>query len=414
MIKKMVTLLGIAFPLMVQAQALTIEDCRQMAHDNYPAIRQYKLIEQLRDYTVENAAKGWLPQIGISAGAYAFTDILSANEQMKAMGIDMKNYMVNGAVSVKQNIYDGGQISAGKQTAKAQAEVEKHRLEVSMYEVNDRVEQLFFGVLMADEQLKQNELLQSDLGASEKTLRSMVTNGTATQSDHDAIRVEQIKALQQQDALKETRAAYLRMLSIFIGKTLDGNIVLNKPSEKKIGLTENNRPELAFYSSSERRIEADRKQLNSRLKPTIGLFGTGAWHTQVSDMINQGILFGGISVSWNLGALYTRKNDLRKLEVQREQNNSQRDVFLFNNRLQNEDTNGTIRALRQQIERDEEIVELRESIRSAGEKKVMQGTESANELVRDINAVSMARQAQALHEIQLLKALYHLRYLNNN
>ena len=42
-------------PMLAQAQSLTLEECKQMAHDNYPAVKQYDLIELSRDYTLENA-----------------------------------------------------------------------------------------------------------------------------------------------------------------------------------------------------------------------------------------------------------------------------------------------------------------------------------------------------------------------
>lgn len=122
---------------------------------------------------------------------------------------------------------------------------------------------------------------------------------------------------------------------------------------------------------------------------------------------------GGVSVSWNIGALYTHKNDLRKIEVQKAINESERQIFLFQNRLQNEENIGAIESLRKQIAQDEEIVKLRESIRNKSDKKVQLGTESVNELIRDIHAVSMARAQKAQHEIELLKEIYNQKYINN-
>lgn len=127
----------------------------------------------LRDYTVDNAAKGWLPKVSVQAGAYAFTDIVNANEQTQQMGFDMKNYLASGMVSIKQSIYNGGQIAAGKEVAKAQAEVQKRQLDVTMHDINERVEQLFFGVLTLDEQLHQNSILQKDLAVNSKPMPSL-------------------------------------------------------------------------------------------------------------------------------------------------------------------------------------------------------------------------------------------------
>ena len=407
-------LLAMVLSASLSTQAITLKESLQMAHDNYPAIRQYQLIEQTRDFTLENASKGWLPQVSTSAGAYAFTDPIKSNEQIARMGIDFKNYMANASVTIRQNLYDGGEIAAQKEVASAQSEVQKHQLHVSMYGINERVQQIYFSILLLDEQIVLNELHQKDLSTSEKNIRSLIKGGIANQSDLDAILVECLKLKQQKDAIVVSRQAYLQMLGVFIGKELMVSEKLEKPSMESnvlrtpegatsassLFLAKNwgiNRPELQYYDSQNLLIDARRKQLDTRLRPTLSLFGMGMLHSKVSDMINYGMLAGGISLSWNIGALYTRKNDIRKLEVQRQMNDIQRKVFLFNNRLQNEQVYGVIASLRKQIAQDTEIISLRESIRSKSDRKVQLGTESVNELVRDINAVNLAKTQKAVH-----------------
>ena len=426
-------LLAMVLSASLSTQAITLKESLQMAHDNYPAIRQYQLIEQTRDFTLENASKGWLPQVSASAGAYAFTDPIKSNEQIARMGIDFKNYMANASVTIRQNLYDGGEIAAQKEVTSAQSEVQKHQLHVSMYGINERVQQIYFSILLQDEQIVLNELHQKDLSTSEKNIRSLIKGGIANQSDLDAILVECLKLKQQKDAIAVSRQAYLQMLGVFIGKELMVSEKLEKPSmesnvlrtpegttsdsSSSLFLAKNwgiNRPELQYYDSQNLLIDARRKQLDTRLRPTLSLFGMGMLHSKVSDMINYGMLAGGISLSWNIGALYTRKNDIRKLEVQRQMNDIQREVFLFNNRLQNEQEYGIIASLRKQIAQDTEIISLRESIRSKSDRKVQLGTESVNELVRDINAVNLAKTQKAMHEIQLLQEIYKLKYINND
>lgn len=414
--KAILLMLSATLPLCGMAQALTLSECRRLAHDNYPAIKQYGMIESLRDYTASNAAKAWLPQIGVSGSAYGFTDIIDANSQMKAMGVDTKNYVASGVVTIKQNVYDGGQIAASKQVAKAQAEVQKRQLDVTMHDIDERVEQLFFGILTLDEQLLQNNVLQKDLGVSRNTVESLMKSGLANQSDLDAVTVEFVKAQQQSEAFAASRKAYTRALAVLTGKQLDENTTLAKPD----GLTPPardtwsvRRPENAYYDAQNTLLDTQRNLLDTRLRPTIGLVGLGAIHTKMSDMVHNGMLLGGVSLSWNIGTLYTRKNDLRKLDVMRQQNENARETFLFNNRLQNEEADGSIQALRKQLDKDGEIVSLRERIKATNEKRVAHGTETVNELLRSINAVSMARQQQSLHEIQLLQSICRANTINN-
>lgn len=399
--------------LPVAVHALSLNEARSMARDNYPAIRQYRMIEQSRDFTLDNVMKGWLPQVSISAGAYGFTDILKSDKKMEQAGMDMNNFMANASVMIKQSLYDGGQIAARKKVVWAESQVQKQQLDVSMYAINEQVDQLFFSILLLDEQLEQNALLQKDLATSEQTIRSMMTGGIANQTDLDAILVERLKAEQQNESLLASRQSYLRMLGVFVGKDLAAAAeTLEKPAQGYVRANVN-RPELKYYASQNLLLDAQRKQLNTQLRPTVGIFGMGMVHSKMSDMLNNGMMVAGVSVSWNIGALYTRKNDIRKIEVQRQINDSQREVFLFNNRLQNEEANGAIASLKRQIEKDEEIVRLRENIRGKSDRKVELGTKSVNELVSDINAVSLARAQKAMHEIQLLKEIYRQKNINN-
>ena len=400
------------------AQTLTLDACRQMAHDNCPAIRQYGIIEQTRDYTLDNASKGWLPGISVSAGAYAFTDILKQTSVTAQMGVDMKNYVGNASVTISQSLYDGGRIAAQRRVVSAQGDVQSRQLDVTMYAVNERVEQIYFGILLLDEQIRQNGLLHDDLQTSEQTVRSMMSGGVANQSDLDAILVEKVRTEQQRENLVASRTAYVRMLGVLIGKALDEGTAIERPSGATVPLQQAawglHRPEMSLYASQDMLLDAQRKQLDTRLRHTLSLFGMGMVHSRVTDMVHDGMIAGGVSLSWNIGALYTRRNDIRKIELQRQLNDSRRSVFLFNNRLQNEEAVGAIASLRRQIAKDDEIVALRESIRGKSDRKVQLGTESVNELVRDINAVSMARAQKAQHEILLLREVYRQRTLNGD
>ncbi len=395
------------------ASALTLDECRTLARENYPAIQQYDLLEQTKEYDLSNASKAWLPKISVQAGAYGFTDILDSGSRISQMGVNVKNYVVSGDITIQQTVYDGGQIVASKRIVTAKAEADARQTDVTLYNVQSRAEEMYFSILLIDEQLKQNDILQDDLKVGLKTVEEMMHGGIANQSDVDAIKVELLNATQQRDALCASRLAYLKMLSTFIAKDIDENTTFERPAMVSVNSTDATlRPEMALFSSQDNLLEAQRKKLNSALLPTISVIGMGMIHTKVSDVVNKGLLLGGVSVSWNIGALYTRKNDIQKLNILRQQNDVQRQTFLFQNRLQQEETDGSILALRKLLESDDEIVHLRENIRSKADKKVEAGTESVNDLVRDINAVSRARAQRATHEIQLLKAIYGKKTLN--
>lgn len=394
-------------PLALRAQ-LTLDSCRQKAHDNYPMIKQYALINRSRDYTIGNIGKAWLPQVNAMGGAAAYTDMLDIPAQARMLTGETKNWTAGAMISLQQQIYDGGQTAAQKNTARAETEVSRRNVDVSMYAVNDRIEQLFFGILLIDEQLKQNRLLQNDLGINERQVADMMKGGLANATDIDAVKVEEVKCRQSEASLTVTRQAYLRMLGYFIGEQLNETTTLVAPNEtattKIDAIT---RPELQWYAARQSLLGKQRKQLDTQLMPTVKAFGAAIAHTSLADMMHNTFAAAGVTVSWNIGALYTRKNDLYKLQVEADRIDAEQQTFLFNNHLQTEETQGQITALKKQLDLDRETVRLREDIYSKSMKKVKLGTETVNEMLRDAIAVSQARQQQSLHNIQLQQAINH-------
>lgn len=394
-------------PLALRAQ-LTLDSCRQKAHDNYPMIKQYALLNHSRDYTIGNIGKAWLPQVNAMAGAAAYTDMLDIPAQARMLTGETKNWTAGAMISLQQQIYDGGQTAAQKNTARAETEVSRRNVDVSMYAVNDRIEQLFFGILLIDEQLKQNRLLQNDLGINERQVADMMKGGLANATDIDAVKVEEVKCRQSEASLTAMRQAYLRMLGYFIGEQLNETTTLVAPNEtattKIDAIT---RPELQWYAARQSLLGEQRKQLDTRLMPTVKAFGAAIAHTSLADMMHNTFAAAGVTVSWNIGALYTRKNDLYKLQVEEDRIDAEQQTFLFNNHLQTEETQGQITALKKQLDLDRETVRLREDIYSKSMKKVKLGTETVNEMLRDAIAVSQTRQQQSLHNIQLQQAINH-------
>ncbi len=408
--------------LSAQAQ-LTLEQCYELARQNYPAIKQYALVEQSRDFTLQNAAKGWLPQVSVNGRASYQSKVTQLPIDVSQFGIDYKGLskdQYDAHVMVNQPIYDGGVITANKNILKAQADVQTAQLDVTMYSIRERVNQLFFSVLLIDEQLAQNQLLQDDLKLGLNTVSAMMKGGIANQTDVDNVKVEQIKARQQEHSLRTARHTYLTMLGSFINLSLDAYTQLEKPADpgfKSQSSDPNNRPELAMYDSQNRLLDARLKALDASLMPKVGAFLQGGVGNPGLNMLKNGwdpYYRIGATISWNIGSFYTRKNDQQLIAIERQQITANRETFLFNNRLQQQQTNGQIENLRQQVNEDEEIIQLREGIRNKSEKRVQNGIETVNEMLRDINAVGEARQQKAIHEVQLLQEIYKLKTINNN
>lgn len=421
--KKLFVIMAL-LPVMAGAQSL--EECQQAAERNYPLIRQYGLIAQTTELTVSNIRKGWLPQVSASAQATLQSDVVSWPEQMQSvyqqMGLDMRGlrkdqYRVG--IDVQQMVFDGGAISSQKNIAREQGKVQEAQNEVTMYQVRRRVNEMYFGLLLLDKQIQLNHDLQEVLAANERKLSSMYERGTAAKSDYQTVKAERLNVVQQVSNLQAQRNAVARMLSMFCGLEVKD---LEKPQATSSGMqSAGQRPELKSIDAQLRLADAQEKALDAALMPKLSVFVQGYYgypgYNMFEDMMSHRWSWNGLigaRLSWNIGALYTRKNDKAKIQLQRDMATTNRDVFLFNNQLEQIRQNEDIERYRRLMASDEEIIALRSSVRKAAESKLAHGIIDVNDLVREINNENAARLQMSVHEIEMLKEMYDLRFTTNN
>ena len=420
-------------PMLVQGQ--TLEECQQAAEKNYPLIQQYGLIEKTTQLTVANIQKGWLPQVSTTAQATYQSDVTAWPDEMKTMmsgmGIDMKGltkdqYRVG--IDVQQTIYDGGVIASQKRIAHEQGKVQAAQNEVNIYNVRKRVNEMYFSLLLIDEQIKLNNDLQTLLAGNERKLESMTRRGTAAESDLQNVKAERLNAIQKATELASQKQMLQRMLSTFCGIEINN---IQKPQVKADGgglmaegrglMAENHRPELKALDAQIGVLNAQEEALNAALMPKIGVFAQGFYGYPGLNMFDDmrrhkwslnGIV--GVRVTWNIGALYTRKNDKAKLQLQRDMTENNREVFLFNNNLEQIQQHENIARYQKLMAQDGEIISLRQAVRKAAESKLAHGIIDANDLVREINQEHAACVQQSVHEIEMLKEIYDNKYTTNN
>ena len=407
--------------LPAMAQAQTLEECQRAAEQNYPLIRQYGLIEKTTSLNVANIQKGWLPQVTASAQATLQTDVTAFPDKLQTVfqqtgitmdGLKKDQYRVG--IDVQQTVYDAGNIKSQKEIARRQGELQSRQNEVTMYNVRKSVNEMYFSLLLVDEQIRLNADLQTVLEGNEKKLAAMLKGGTASESDWQNVKAERLNVVQKMTGLQSQRKALARMLSIFCGIEVNGLVKPEMPENMNPSI--NLRPELKALDAQLRLTDAQERALDAAMMPRLGVFAQGYYgypgYNMFEDMMSHKFSWNGMigaRLTWNIGALYTRKNDKAKLQVQRETTEVNRERFLFDNNLEQIEQNENISRYRQMMTDDEEIISLRSSIRKAAESKLAHGIIDVNDLVREINSENKARVEQCIHEIEMLKEIYDLK-----
>lgn len=404
--------------------AQTLEECQKAAEKNYPLIKQYGLIAQTTELTVSNIQKEWLPKIAVSAQATYQSNVVAWPERIQSiyqqMGLAMKGLKKDQykmAIDLQQTLYDGGTIASKQAIARQEAKVQEAENQTKLYQVHHRVNEMYFALLLLNEQIKLNNNVKSLLLASENKLAAMVKSGTAATSDLDNIKAERLSAEQQYTSLKAEQQMLQHILTTFCGIKVEN---VQKPTPVSTDILTNNRPELQLFNSKLKLSEAQEKALNTRLHPTLALFAQGYYGYPGMNMFNDMIdhkwrLNGivGVKLSWNVGALYTRKNDKARLRLQRELIENEREVFLFNNSMEQIRQNSNINRFKTMMQTDKEIIALRTNVRKAAESKLLHGIIDVNSLLREINNENAAKVQWVIHEIDMLKEMYNLKYTNN-
>lgn len=395
------------------AQTLTIRSAYQLARQNYPMVRQLEIIEKTKDYSVSNAAKGYLPQLNVQGQATYQSAVTEFKLPVAIPGVEFPSiskdqYKVFGEVS--QTIYDGGNIRTQVRSHEANAQVESHKLEVELYKLNERVNQLFFGILMLDEQLKQNELLKGDINLGIGKVQALIDNGTAFKSNASTLKAELLKAGQRGIDLNATRKAYLEMLGLLTGLSLGDSAVLERPAE--LTLTGGvNRPELRLYEAQNRSLDIQSQLIDVRNRPKLNFFFQGGYGRPALNILNNGFdpyYITGVRLNWSLSGLYTVQKDRELVRNNREAVELQKQTFLLNTNVVARQQNAELDRLRQLLAADDEIIALRESIKKSSAAQLENGVINTSDFLREVNAEDQARQNRIVHGIQLLMSEYSL------
>lgn len=400
-------------------QTLTLDECFDKARNNYPLTKQKDLIEQTKNLTVSNVWHGYLPQINISAQASYQSDVTSLPITLPGLTIDklsQDQYKV--IADVTQTIYDGGLMSSQSGLQESLSKIDEHKLEVELIKLKERVNNIFFSILLVDEQLIQTDLMLSDLNSSIKKLEAAYKNGIISKSELDVIKAEYLKVKQKVFELSSTRSFLLNNLGLLINEKLDETIKLLIPAELTFqSQTEIQRPELNLLSAQKTLIDNQSGLSNSKIIPKASLFFQGGYGKPTLNMLKNNFdwfYIAGIRLSWSFSNLYSYSNeneisDLNKLSIE-----TQEEAFNLNTNINLNQQRTDLIKLEEMIKVDKEIIELRKSVLNAAKAKLDNGTITSNDYLRELNAKDLAEQNEILHRIQLLQTQYNYKITSGN
>ena len=417
-ILKLLLLLTFLLSLPVNAQeTVTLEEIQLLAKEHYPLIKRNGLIEKTKAYTLENIAKGWLPQINVVGQATYQNEVTQLpfalpNSSVEPLSKDQYKVYAD----IQQTVYDGGLISNQKKLAKIQSETEIQKNEVELDKLEERINQIYFGILQSQEQLKQTEITKNDIENGLKKASAQLEYGTIFRSQVDVLKAQLIGLEQRQIEVQSLRKNLIETLSLFTKKDFSENTVFETP-EKLLLTGENNRTELKLLSLQQQFLETQKSLVQSKNLPKLGAFFQGGYGKPGFNMLrNEFDVFyiSGLRLQIPISGYYTKKNDLALLNTQQQDLEIQKENFLFNQNFSTIRNSEELEKLQKLIQKDEELIVLRQSIKKASLAQLENGVINTSDYLREVNAEEQARIQKMTHEIQFLFTQYNQKAQLNN
>lgn len=394
----------------------TLDECIGWAYDNYPQIKEMSLIEMTKGIDLKNAAYAWLPHLNISGKATWQSEVVEMPMDIPGMDINIPHDQYGLTAEFTQQIWDGGSSRSQKELAEAGAEVKKTQLETNLWSIRSRVQNVFLGIILIDKQLELNRLLRESLERSSEEVKSRMEAGVALPSDLDQVSVNILSCLQQRVSLDADRKSYVKILGLLTGRDMT-DVELAVPQDAVNYVDDGardfeTRPEMAFYAAQLKQNEFQRRQLNTLISPRLNLSLQGGYGRPGMNMLSgdfSGYFVAGLKLQWNIGALYTRGLDKRRVNADAQKIDLTRKSFILNSSVEAEQKNNAILKARDVLEKDSEIIALRQRIRASGENQYREGTIKMNDYLSMLDEEYKAKANESMHEVQLMMAVYDMK-----
>ena len=374
------------------------------------------LIEMTKGIDLKNAAYAWLPHLNISGKATWQSEVVEMPMDIPGMDINIPHDQYGLTAEFTQQIWDGGNSRSQKELAEAGAEVKKTQLETNLWSIRSRVQNVFLGIILIDKQLELNRLLRESLERSSEEVKSRMEAGVALPSDLDQVSVNILSCLQQRASLDADRKSYVKILGLLTGRDMT-DVELAVPQDAVNYVDDGardfeTRPEMAFYAAQLKQNEYQRRQLNTLISPKLNLSLQGGYGRPGMNMLSgdfSGYFVAGMKLQWNIGALYTRGLDKRKVNADAQKIDLTRKSFILNSSVEAEQKNNAILKARDVLEKDSEIIGLRQRIRASGENQYREGTIKMNDYLSMLDEEYKAKANESMHEVQLMMAVYDMK-----
>ena len=394
-------------PLLGQ-QILTLEQCYELAIQNYPLTQQTKLLEEKSKIEVQAMEKEKLPQIHFNAQATYQSDVISLPLELPNANLEPPNKdQYRATLDVNQLIYDGGRIGAETNLKKAELQTQKQQVAVTLYTLKMRVNQNYFNVLLHQEQIRLLQSKREQLQARLKEIDVGVKQGAVLLSASQLLQAEILKLDQQLAEADYNRKKALGNLELLLSQKLENNTMLTQPEILVMEDFTSHRPELELFDLQQNQLETSKELLSKANYPRLSGFAQAGYGNPGLNMLDnsfQDFYMIGLKLSWNLFDWNKMKDRIQVVDISKEMIAAEKETFVLNNQMQLKEAQTEIDKYDEILQKDKEIIRLREEVMKSVTSQFKYGTITPAQYLVELNNMYDAKIMQELHRTQLVLA----------
>jgi outer membrane protein TolC len=411
--KQLLTLLFLSIGWSSVAQeSITLEECYHLVTANYPLAKQSQLLDAQNKLDVEVIATSKLPQIHLDAQATYQSDVLQFPLAMS--GIEPLNKdQYRATVSVNQLIYNGRATVASLDLKSAQLQTKQKQVEVSLYQLKQQINPLYFSILLAQESQLLLKAKQTQVEAKLKEVQSGIKYGVMLPTSDRILEAELLKIGQQFQELESNKMSLIETLSSFISKPLTSETLFQSPLLETELQADLNRPELELFQLKKEEIQNSESLLSKQNVPKLLGFATGGYGNPGLNMLDnsfQTFYTVGVKLNWNVFDWNANKKQRESLLINKDMVDTETEVFKLNTNIELQQQQKEIHKMETFISSDQEIINLRKEVLQSADAQLRNGVITSSAYITELTNLYEDENTLVKHEIQLqlAKANYNV------
>jgi len=390
---------------------IDIQTCYKLAEENYPALDQKALYKEITSLELDNLTARYYPQINLIGQATYQSDVTKLDMQIPIPDlninfpeIDKDQYRIG--ITIDQILWDGGIVSNQKKISELDGYYNIQNTRVELYNLRKRVNESYFGILKLQESIKILETALDVMNSKYNQISTAVDNGMVLQSNADIIKAEVLITEQNLDLIKSSREIAVKSLSMLINKDIKEIELVLPEVDAKLNDTRE-RPEYELFKISKDQVGQMKELANSKYLPKFFAYGQAMYGKPGLNMFDsdfQPFYIVGIKASWNFWNWGITNREKEIAEIQLNILNTKEDTFTKNLSIANNALFNEIDKHQKMIDKDNEIINLRESILRISSSQLDNGVITSTEYLTELNALIKAQLSYQLHKIEISEA----------